>query len=157
MGASSKSKKESMLGAGIGALAFSISLIIITFGILANIETLSGTMVPNLALANMIHPLLGTIFSLIVVAGIYTTAVPLLWQTVARFSEEKTQKFKTLTLVLAAVGVFVGLLIPFDKLVNMIYVINGYVGIILLAFMLVKTIKVRVLNKGKKTCSTPIN
>lgn len=150
MGASSESKKESMLGAGIGALAFSLSLIIITFGILANIETLSGTMVPNLTLANLIHPLLGTIFSLIVVAGIYTTAVPLLWQTVARFSEEKTQKFKTLTLVLAAVGVFVGLLIPFDKLVNIIYVINGYVGIILLAFMLVKTIKVRVLNKGKK-------
>lgn len=147
LGASGNNKKESVLGAIFGAVAFGISLLIITLGIMANIEELSGTMVPNLVLANKVHPVLGTIFSLIVVAGIYTTSVPLLWQAVARFSEEKTPRFRTLTVILAGVGVFVGLLVPFDRLVNIIYVINGYVGIILLAFMAYKTINTRILKK----------
>lgn len=147
MGASSDSKKESVLGVSLGAIGFSLALAIITLGILANIEQIAGTMVPTLVLAGNISPTLATIFSFIVVAGIYTTSVPLLWQVVARFSEEKTSKFKILTITLATIGVFVGLKIPFDKLVNMIYVINGYVGIILLGFMLVKTLKTRILSK----------
>lgn len=147
LGASSDNKNESILGTIIGAAGFSLALLIITLGIMANIEELSGSMVPNLVLANKVHPVLGTIFSLIVVAGIYTTAVPLLWQAVARFSEDKTPKFRILTVVFAAAGVFVGLLVPFDKLVNIIYVINGYVGILLFVFMAYKTIRVRVLKK----------
>lgn len=144
MGASSKTRKESVLGVTFGAVGFSVALVIITLGILANIEQLAGTMVPTLVLAGNISPVLAFIFSFIVIVGIYTTAVPLLWQVVARFSEEKTSKFRVLTVALAAIGVFVGLLVPFDKLVNIIYVINGYVGIILLGFMIVKTIR----NKG---------
>lgn len=150
LGASSHNKNESILGTIMGAAGFSLALLIITLGIMANLEDLSGTMVPNLALANKVHPVLGTIFSLIVIAGIFTTAVPLLWQAAARFSEDKTPKFRLLTVVLAAAGVFVGLLLPFDKLVNIIYVINGYVGIILFAFMAYKTITVRLLKKGKE-------
>lgn len=149
MGASSQSKKESMLGAVIGAAGFSISLLIITLGILANIEQLAGTMVPTLILAGNISPALAVIFSFIVVAGIYTTSVPLLWQVVARFSEEKTNRFRILTMILAAVGVFIGLKVPFNRLVNIIYVINGYVGIILLGFMIVKT-TTRLSKKSKK-------
>ena len=147
MGASSKSRKESVLGVTFGAVGFSVALAIITLGILANIEQLAGSMVPSLILAGNINSTLAIIFSFIVVAGIYTTAVPLLWQVVARFSEEKTNKFRILTVVLAAIGVFIGLKVPFDRLVNIIYVINGYVGIILLGFMLVKTIRVRVADK----------
>lgn len=147
MGASSDSKKESVLGVAFGAIGFSVALVIITLGMIANIEQLAGSMVPSLILAGNISSVLAIVFSFIVVAGIYTTAVPLLWQVVARFSEEKTNKFRMLTVVLAIVGVFVGLKVPFDKLVNIIYVINGYVGIILLGFMVVKTVRNRVDNK----------
>lgn len=147
MGATSKSKKESVLGVTFGAAAFCLALGITTLGILANIDQLAGSMVPLLILAGNVHPIVGMVFSVIVVAGIYTTSVPLLWQVVARFSEEKTTKFRTLTVILAAIGVFVGLKVPFNKLVNIIYVINGYVGIILLGFMILKTIKTKVFSK----------
>ena len=143
MGAGANSKREAKLGASFGAAGFSIALLIIALGIMANIEQLAGTMVPTLVLAGNISPVLAIVFSFIVIAGIYTTSVPLLWQVVARFSEEKTTRFRILTVVLAAVGVFVGLLVPFDRLVNIIYVINGYVGIILLGFMIVKTIRTK--------------
>jgi len=147
MGASSESKKESVLGVIFGAVGFSLALAIITLGILANIGELGESMVPTLVLAGKIHPTLAIMFSFIVIAGIYTTAIPLLWQVVARFSDEKTNRFRILTLVLAAIGVFIGLMVPFNKLVNIIYVINGYVGIILLGFMIVKTVKTRVASK----------
>mgnify|MGYP003587384974 FL=1 len=145
LGKDSISKKEAFLGSSFGALGFSFGLAVIALGIMANIEQLAGTMVPSLVLAQNISPIMAFIFSLIVVAGIYTTSVPLLWQVVARFAEEKTKKFRMLSVILAAVGVFVGLLVPFNKLVNIIYVINGYVGILLLVFMIIKRIRVSVL------------
>src|SRR5699024_5824313 len=78
LGNTSKSKKESVLGIFFGVLGFTIALIIIVLGILANIDILEGTQVPNLVLAKEIHPILAIIFSALVVLGIYTTAVPLL-------------------------------------------------------------------------------
>ena len=150
LGAASENKSESVWGAALGAFGFSLALAIIALGIMANIGELGGSLVPNLLLANKIHPHLGTLFSVTVVAGIYTTAVPLLWQVVARFSDERTTRFRILTVVLAALGVYVGIMIPFDRLVNLIYVINGYVGIPLLGFMIVKTVRVNFLDKGAK-------
>lgn len=141
LGSTSKSKKESVLGILFGSIAFAISLSILVLGILANMKELSGSKVPNLALAESIHPLLATVFSVIVIAGIYTTSVPLLWQVVDRFTEENTNKFKILTIVLAIVGVIIGVLIPFDKLVNVIYVVNGYIGILIVGFIIAKSIK----------------
>ncbi|HRO24050.1 MAG TPA: hypothetical protein PLR07_07145, partial [Promineifilum sp.] len=123
---------------------------IIALGIMAHIEDLGGSLVPSLLLANKIHPHLGTLFSVTVVAGIYTTAVPLLWQVVARVTEEKTAGFRILTVALAAIGVFVGIMVPFDRLVNIIYVINGYVGILLLGFMIVKTVRLNFPGKGER-------
>lgn len=141
VGKTSPSLKEAKLGATIGAGGFCLALVFVTLGIMANIKEVGGSMVPLLILADNISPFFGFLFSFTVVAGIYTTAVPLLWQVVARFASEKTTKFKILTLVLAIIGVFIGLLLPFDRLVNIIYVINGYVGIMLLVFMLVKSIR----------------
>lgn len=147
LGAASSNKRESVWGAALGALGFSLALAIIALGIMANIEDLAGSLVPNLLLATGINPHLGTLFSVTVVAGIYTTAVPLLWQVVARFADEKTARFRLLTVALAALGVFVGIMVPFDRLVNVIYVVNGYVGVLLLGFMLVKTVRVAVLER----------
>ena len=141
MGATANSKKEAKLGAIYGATGFSLAVIIVALGLMANIEQVAGTMIPSLYLAANIHPLLATAFSVIIVAGIYTTAVPLLWSVSARFLDEKSTKFKILTVVLAIIGVFVGLKVPFNKLVNVVYVINGYVGILLLAMMFVKTLR----------------
>ncbi len=148
LGASNENRKEAVWGAAFGAVGFSIAFILVTLGIMANINKIAGSMVPLLVLAENISPVLALVFSFIVVAGIYTTSVPLLWQVVARFSEEKTSKFKVLTITLAVIGVFIGLRVPFDRLVNIIYVINGYVGIMLLGFMLIKTIKNRVGTKA---------
>ncbi len=102
-----------------------------------------------LVLANEISPVLASGFSLIILAGIFTTAVPLLWTVSQRFFADGTPGFKRLTVVLAAVGTLIGLVLPFSQMVNIVYVINGYVGIVLLALMIVRTIR-HVATRTKK-------
>ena len=147
MGATSKSKKEATYGAAGGAIGFSIAVIILSLGLLARIEDVAGSLIPTLYLAEGIHPFLATLFSFIIVAGIYTTSVPLLWSVSARFTEDKSKNFRKLTIVLALIGLVVGIYLPFDKLVNIVYVINGYVGIILLILMVIKSVRVRTAKK----------
>ena len=151
MGSSANNLREVKYGAVLGAVGFSVALFIIALGLLANMEFIAGSMVPTLKLAASIQPLFATVFSIIVLAGIYTTAVPLLWQASARFTDGKSIAFKLLTVVLTMIGVVVGLNVPFDKLVNVIYVINGYVGFVLLLFMVAHTIKrKRMAQSGSK-------
>ena len=59
----------------------------------------------------------------------------------ARFSKEKTLRFRILTLVLGIIGGIIGALLDFDVLVNYVYVINGYVGMLLLGIMIVRSIQ----------------
>lgn len=139
MGKTADGRKEATLGAVFGSIAFSLAVIIVALGLMANIEQVAGSMIPSLILAGNIHPMVAILFSLTVVAGIYTTAVPLLWTVSSRIVDEKSNNFKNFTIVLAAIGTVIGLKVPFDKLVNIIYVINGYVGILLLVLMLIKS------------------
>jgi len=109
-------------------------------GLLANITRVGGTEIPMLVLATDISPILAAGISVMILAGIYTTAVPLLWTVSSRFYADKTPGFKYLTVILAIAGTIIGLMLPFSQMVNLVYVINGYVGILLLVLMLAKTV-----------------
>lgn len=148
MGAGASSKKEATMGAIFGAIGFSAAVIVVALGLMANVEQVAGSKIPSLILAGNIHPTVALIFSVTVVAGIYTTAVPLLWTVTARIADEKSSKFKTAAIALAVIGAFVGLKVPFDRLVNIIYVINGYVGIFLLALMIIKDVRTASASKA---------
>ncbi|MGP5317513.1 YkvI family membrane protein [Arthrobacter rhombi] len=139
LGKTARSRKEAAAGGVLGATAFSIACIIVGLGLLANIVQVNGTEIPMLVLATDVNTVLGAGISAMIIAGIYTTATPLLWTVSSRFFADRTPRFRYLTLILAAVGTLVGLVLPFSQMVNIVYVINGYVGILLLVLMLVKT------------------
>ncbi|MGO1183242.1 MAG: YkvI family membrane protein [Micrococcaceae bacterium] len=140
LGKTAHNRKEAAAGAVSGGVAFSVACIIIALGLLAHITRTAGTEIPMLVLANDIGPVVAGAISVMILAGIYTTAIPLLWTVSSRFYEDKTKKFKYLTIVLAALGTLIGLVLPFSQMVNIVYVINGYVGIILLVMMLITTV-----------------
>jgi uncharacterized membrane protein YkvI len=121
-----------------------VACIIVGLGLLANITRVGNTEIPMLVLASDVNVLLASGISVMILAGIYTTAVPLLWTVSSRFFADKTPRFKYLTIGLAAVGTVIGLVLPFSQMVNIVYVINGYVGILLLVLMLAKTATRRV-------------
>jgi uncharacterized membrane protein YkvI len=139
LGKTARSRREAATGGLVGAIAFSVACIIVGLGLFANITRVGGTEIPMLVLASDVGPLLASGISVMILAGIYTTAVPLLWTVSSRFFADKTPRFKYLTIALAAAGTVIGLILPFSQMVNLVYVINGYVGILLLVLMLVKT------------------
>lgn len=141
LGKRANSAKEAVLGTSFGAFGFFLGCVTLMLGLLANIQVVAGSQIPSLLVAESFSHTLATVFSGIIFLGIYTTAVPLLWQCSARFADEKTTKFYVVTAVLAAIGCFIGLALPFNKIVNIIYGINGYVGILLFFFIVVKDVR----------------
>ena len=150
-------RKELNYGIIGGTVAVCVAIAVVMFAQISNINTpmigSSDTFVwnadiPNLILAAKIWKPFSAIFAIIVFAGIYTTAVPLLYNPASRFAKEGTSQFKILTIVLGVLGLIVGLFLPFRVLVNIIYVLNGYVGAVLILFMIYKNIK-DLMNKKK--------
>src|SRR5699024_7620362 len=95
---------EARAGGLAGGAIFSVACIIVGMGLLANIERVAGMQIPMLVLASDVAPVVASLISLMILAGIYTTAIPLLWTVSSRFYPDGTRKYKILTVVLALVG-----------------------------------------------------
>lgn len=131
MGASAKSKKDAILGGTLGGFTLIVALMIMNLGLLANIKDIYTKQIPSLYLAHQVLPIIGVLFSVILLAGIYTTAVPMLWSVCNRFTKDSTREFKILAVGLT-IAAFIGGMLPFGKLVGIIYPYTGYMGALLM-------------------------
>lgn len=139
VGNTAKSLKDAEAGVFIGSTGFSVAIFIMSIAIILSIPDLYDSQIPVLVLAGKIHPVLATIFSIFIMLGIFTTSVPLLWTVTGRFFDEGTKKYKLFTLIAGVVGAIIGLTLKFDSLVNIVYVVNGYIGMVLLAWMIIRS------------------
>lgn len=144
IGKNSDNIKDAKHGVLWGSIVFALATAIVGFAIFINLDILYDSQIPTLMLAADIHPWLASIYSITVLLGIYTTAVSLLWTVVARFFKEKTNAYRIACLVFSLVGLFIGTLFDFDVLVNYIYVINGYLGVIFILAAVYYTSKDKV-------------
>lgn len=137
------------LNAGIvmATVAICIAIGVVSLAQVANINTggegffVWNAPIPNLILAEKIWVGLPFIYAIVVFVGGCGTSIPLLYNPVARFAKEGTTRFRVLAVVLGAVGVCIGLFFPYRMLVNVIYGLNGYVGAVLLVFMIVRNVR----------------
>lgn len=134
-------------GIVIATVVICFAIVVIYFAQLANINTgADGVLVwnapiPNLILAEKIWSPLSIVYSVVVFIGICATAVPLLYNPTARFAKEGTRKFRLLAVGLGVAGLVIGLFVPYRTLVNVVYVINGYIGAVLLVFMVARNVR----------------
>ena len=115
--------------------------------LISHIDATAHADIPALVLANSIHPVLGQIYAVIVFCGIYTTAVPLLWTGVGRVAREGTGRYRLFTVIGGVIGCVVACFLPYKGLVNILYGLNGYLGFILVAFMIIYDIRSRMSRK----------
>ena len=139
VGNKAKSLKDAEAGVFIGSTGFSVAIFIMSIAIILSISDLYDSQIPVLVLAGKINPVLATIFSIFIMLGIFTTSVPLLWTVTGRFFDEGTKKYKLFTLIAGIVGAVIGLTLKFDSLVNIVYVVNGYIGMVLLTWMIIRS------------------
>lgn len=149
LGAQAASKKRARISAVLGSIMLMIPAIVLVLAHLAYAKEISGLQVPNLFLANLVSPACGLVFTVFLLAEIYSCAVPMLWTTCNKFTTEGTTPNKILAFVLAVVAFFGGRL-PFDVLVGTIYPYMGYIGIFFFVCILIKQI---ITAAGKKSAA----
>lgn len=137
-------RRNVIIGGALGGLIMLIGVFAVYIGILSNIEQLHTKDIPTLFLADQISPALALFFSIILLIAIYTTAVGMLWTVSIQFSKGNTFKYRIITIALTILGFFGGLF-PFAQIIDFVYPIVGYIGLILIAGMLYR----QFINKGK--------
>lgn len=122
--------------------------------LIANIGTIWSLDVPALALASTIHPALAAVFAVVIFCGLYTTALPLLWTGVSKVAAEGTKRYKAMTVIGGVAGFAAGFF-PYKTLVNVLYGLNGYLGFILIAFMIIHDVRLMATKKNAAKAELP--
>lgn len=131
-------------GMGVSTLFIFGAATLCCTGIIGYISETADTDIPALILAKHISPILAQAFALVICAGIYTSAVPLLWTGVRKVTDEGTIKYKLLVAIAGCVGCLIACCIPYKGLINILYGMNGYLGFILIFFMIVYDVRTKM-------------
>lgn len=118
-------------GGLIGGLIFGILMVLSTYGLYLDAENVANDDVPMLSIVNGINPVLGTIMSIIIIGMIFNTAIAMFYSFGKRVSAKRPEKFYIIFLVSCIAG-FGCSFLGFRRLVNVVYPILGYMGILLI-------------------------
>lgn len=143
-GSSLKYSSSCKLGGIIGGVAFISAAMFINIAFLSDIESIYRLEIPTLYLARNVSVIVANIFTIILVAEIYTTAAPLLWNFCSSFAKEKTPKFNMIAVLCTALGI-VGGSLPFAQLVSIMYPISGVVGVFIILGLVFRKFKFTII------------
>lgn len=148
MGSDADKYEIAKKGSIAGGLIVLILIVLMNASLLTVIVDANQVSIPSLVMANNVHPIFGSLYSVLIIALIYNTVVGLMYGFLARFTNPKSRNYKimlVISLIVAYIFTFVG----FVELVNTFYPIFGYLGVILgiaLAILWVRKKTQRKLN-----------
>ncbi|SHF01898.1 Uncharacterized membrane protein YkvI [Caldanaerobius fijiensis DSM 17918] len=131
LGGQVHTKSRLKYGALLGGIGLGIGASIIFLAILLNMPAASYFQIPMIYIAGKFSYLLKFLYSFILIAEIYTTAVGNLYGFVARLTETGTYKYKIVTILTGAIALIASKF-GFSKLIHYLYPITGGAGIIML-------------------------
>lgn len=133
LGAKANDKKAIRYGCILGGLGLGLGSIMIYLALFGNITEISKFEVPMIYIAGFISPIIQVIYSVVLIAEVYTTAVGSLFGFTARIvnMQEKKNRARWFIIFTTVVAFFVSQL-GFSNLVKYMYPIVGYGGIVLL-------------------------
>lgn len=138
--------KELKISSFIQAVFVMGTAAMVVTAFICNFSTIYGKQAPTLALAQNLNIVLAGVFSIILLAGIYGTIAPLLCTISAQIAGgEKTAKYRIVCIVAGAFAFFGSGILPFDRIVNIVLQVGGWVGMIMVPCVLYT----RFIGKGK--------
>lgn len=153
MAVQSERKSEIKVGSVVGSVLFMAALLVVSFAMISVIEIVGASEVPSVLMAGNIWKPLASAFAIIVIGGSYTTAVPLLWTPVSRFTEDGSSNSRLFAVILGAAGIIITLFIPYRTLMNYIMNIGGLLAYVMYAFILWTDIRMYQEYRKEKTKS----
>lgn len=141
LGKLAKNKKVIRNGAILGGVALGACALVIYLAVNKNIGNLDGVELPMVFIANRISPIVKTVYSIVLLAAIFSTSAGSLYGFAARLFDIEGSKGRIMIPVIAILAFTAGQL-GFSNLVRYLYPLEGYLGIILLAGLLYSRVKV---------------
>lgn len=122
----------------MGNIGFAACAALPSLAIICNYSVTGASQIPNIALANTIHPVVGGLFSVIVIICIYTTICPYIWTvSLAVVKSEQNKMYKIVPICCVVFGLIGASLGTFSKIVSVVTGLSARVGYVYLAFMLI--------------------
>lgn len=151
LGYKTQSKKEATLASIVTAVGFylcvSLIIVILLFNFNSVINPATGEMFafPVLSVVESLWPSGSWTYVLIIFIAIFTTVSGYLWALNDWFfhGKEDDKQSKIFIICLLVFAITLGGVIPFSKLINALFPISGFVGLIMTIILLVKSIKGR--------------
>ena len=136
--------KDVNIGMLLSAIFIFFAAGVCCVALIGHIDATAAADIPALVLAEQISPVVAVAFAIIICAGIYTSATPLLWTAVRKLADEGTVKYKTITVLAGAVGCGIACFVPYKELINVLYGLNGYLGFVLVFAMVAYDLKTKM-------------
>lgn len=136
MGGVEKNPRTAAAGGLVGGLVLGIMILLSHLAIFTNFEEVGTLDMPMLGIVNQFSPALGVLMSIVIFGMIYNTAIGMFFSFTARFAESGTKRFKTFfisTMILGYLASYIG----FTSLVSYFYPLIGYLGLVLIAVLIV--------------------
>jgi uncharacterized membrane protein YkvI len=131
LGRETQNRKIIRKGAIIGGLGLGIGATSIFMTLFINAETVKNLEVPMIMIARRISPVVQVLYSVVLLAEIYTSAVGDLYGFASRICNMKTKK-ATFVILICSVTAFLASLAGFSNLVRYLYPSVGYCGVLTL-------------------------
>lgn len=141
---------ETCVASSVCASVFYVGgILMVLFSMLRDLDYIgkTGAKVPMLAVVAHKIPFMELPYTIIIFLGVINTISGYLWVVGRRFAEDKTIKQRLIVILMAVIGCCVGSVIPIDRLLNYVFPIAGYIGIVLFVLLIVKEISLR---KGRR-------
>ena len=140
LGKSADNRKDAKYGAIFGAIALVLAIAIMNTAILLNSENITTLEIPMLYLAKKISYIVGSVFSIVLILGIFSSCSAMMWSVCSRF-KKGGKRGNQIFAALVAIFIFVLGLFSFSELVGVFYPLEGYFGLIFIGCVIYKGIK----------------
>ena len=137
LGASSSTKKEAIVGAVVGAIGLILAIAVMNTAIIVNAGDTASLAIPTLYLAKRISYVLGAVFSIFLILGIYSSCSAMMWTVCTKFATGNEHKDRIIALSIAVLTFILGLF-SFSQLIGLFYPIIGYAGIFFIGCVVYK-------------------
>ena len=129
LGKSADNRKDAKYGALFGAVAIILNIAVMNTAILLNAENISTLAIPVLYLAKKISYILGAVFSIVLILGMFSSCSAMIWSVCSRFTIGG-KRGNRIFAVFITIFTFVLSLFSFSELIGVFYPLVGYVGLL---------------------------
>lgn len=150
LGGSIMGLKNAKKGGILGGFFTGMITVLIALLLVSRIDLVADANVPMQKLLGLIHPTLGFLMTFVIFGMIFNTGFSACYSLAKRLSGDKESRFRKL-MPLIVLTAFALSFFGFKKLVAFMYPVLGYLGILLLAVLLIAWIKERgnIKKEGK--------